>query len=84
MFGDGTTGTGISTNAIYIGFNNFAAGTGLVNGSVTLGHSEAFASAAVAPAVPEPATWAMMLIGFGAIGVAMRRSRKAKGALLTA
>jgi PEP-CTERM putative exosortase interaction domain len=26
--------------------------------------------------VPEPATWAMMLLGFGGIGVAMRRSRK--------
>ena len=26
-------------------------------------------------AVPEPATWAMMLLGFGAIGVAMRRRR---------
>jgi hypothetical protein len=29
-----------------------------------------------APAVPEPATWAMMLIGFGAVGYSMRRSRK--------
>ena len=28
-------------------------------------------------AVPEPATWAMMLIGFGAIGVSMRRRREA-------
>jgi PEP-CTERM motif len=27
-------------------------------------------------AVPEPATWAMMLLGFGGIGMAMRRSRK--------
>ena len=27
--------------------------------------------------VPEPATWAMMLLGFGAIGVAMRRRRSA-------
>jgi hypothetical protein len=27
-------------------------------------------------AVPEPATWAMMLLGFGAIGFAARRSRK--------
>jgi len=28
------------------------------------------------PAVPEPATWAMMLVGFGAAGAAMRRSRR--------
>lgn len=27
-------------------------------------------------AVPEPKTWGMMLLGFGAIGFAMRRSRK--------
>jgi hypothetical protein len=26
--------------------------------------------------VPEPGTWAMMLLGFGAVGVAMRRNRK--------
>ena len=26
--------------------------------------------------VPEPATWAMMLLGFGAIGVAIRRKRR--------
>ena len=33
---------------------------------------------AIAPAgaVPEPSTWAMMLIGFGAIGTAMRRGRR--------
>ncbi|MFD1612665.1 PEPxxWA-CTERM sorting domain-containing protein [Sphingomonas tabacisoli] len=28
-------------------------------------------------AVPEPATWAMMLAGFGMVGLAMRRSQKA-------
>jgi len=33
-------------------------------------------------AVPEPASWAMMLIGFGAIGVAMRRNRRRRGVLL--
>jgi len=27
-------------------------------------------------AVPEPGTWMMMLLGFGAMGVAMRRDRK--------
>lgn len=32
-------------------------------------------------AVPEPATWAMMLLGFGGIGMAMRRGRK-EGRLL--
>jgi hypothetical protein len=34
-------------------------------------------------AVPEPSTWAMMLIGFGAIGFAVRR-QKNKTALTTA
>jgi hypothetical protein len=29
----------------------------------------------VQPAVPEPATWAMMMLGFGAMGLAMRRRR---------
>jgi PEP-CTERM motif len=29
-----------------------------------------------AQAVPEPATWALMLLGFGGIGLAMRRRRK--------
>jgi hypothetical protein len=33
-------------------------------------------------AVPEPSTWAMMLIGFGAIGFAVRRQKRA--ALATA
>jgi hypothetical protein len=28
------------------------------------------------PAVPEPATWALMLLGFGGIGFAMRRQRR--------
>ena len=33
-------------------------------------------------AVPEPGTWAMMLLGFGAIGVGMRRRRRPAGTLL--
>jgi hypothetical protein len=28
------------------------------------------------PPVPEPATWALMLLGFGGVGMAMRRSRR--------
>jgi hypothetical protein len=34
------------------------------------------------PALPEPATWAMMLLGFGGIGMAMRRSKRRSSTLL--
>lgn len=33
-------------------------------------------------AVPEPATWGLMLLGFAGVGVAMRRKRKPNGALM--
>lgn len=33
------------------------------------------------PAVPEPATWAMLILGFGAVGVAARRRRSSRVAL---
>ena len=35
-------------------------------------------------AVPEPATWAMMLIGFGAMGVSLRRRRRTSNLLQAA
>ena len=38
----------------------------------------------VASAVPEPGTWAMMLIGFGAVGYSMRRKNKASLTFATA
>lgn len=44
----------------------------------------AFRTAAVTAAVPEPATWAMMLLGFGAIGVSLRRRRRTHDMLQTA
>jgi hypothetical protein len=46
--------------------------SGILSGNSTLTISQA------APgAVPEPGTWAMMLVGFGALGVSMRRRRRA-------
>lgn len=40
-------------------------------------NSEAFTlTSDSVPAVPEPATWAMMLLGFGGIGAEMRRRRR--------
>jgi hypothetical protein len=41
-------------------------GGGLVSGNASF----------YAAAVPEPATWALMLLGFGGIGMAMRRRRR--------
>ena len=35
-----------------------------------------------APAVPEPATWALMLVGFAGVGFQMRRSRKRAAPLM--
>lgn len=34
-------------------------------------------SSSISSAVPEPATWALMILGFGAVGYAMRRRPKA-------
>lgn len=75
------SGDSITTNAINIGFNNFAVGTGLKSGNIIVSSTTAaFTGAgAIHPAVPEPSTWAMMLIGFGAVGAAMRRRRKTAG-----
>ena len=44
-------------------------GTGTASGSVYSGNL-------TSTTVPEPATWAMMLLGFGAVGFAMRSRRK--------
>ena len=48
-------------------------------------HVDAFLSLSLAGAsicaVPEPATWALMFLGIGGIGAAMRRSRRQTGAL---
>jgi hypothetical protein len=54
-------------------FNAFADNLSLTTTTST--RSVNFAASSVA-AVPEPGTWAMMLLGFGAIGGAMRRNRR--------
>ena len=57
---------------------------GTEGGFVTLDNIQGWSNAVLyigdqPPAVPEPATWAMMLLGFGAAGTAMRRSRRRNG-----
>ena len=46
------------------------------DGTATFGHPTSNEIIATAGAIPEPATWAMMLAGFGAVGFAMRRRQK--------
>ena len=48
-----------------------------VTGNITSGPSASYSGTINFAAVPEPATWAMMLLGFGGIGMAMRRRRQA-------
>lgn len=60
-------GVNFSGTAYSIDFGGTAGFTGFDN--ITFG-------SATAGAVPEPSTWAMMLIGFGAVGFSMRRRRK--------
>jgi hypothetical protein len=63
VFSDSADITSISfTTSNSLDTNDFAIGPLELNG---------------VPGVPEPATWAMMIIGFGAIGLSMRSRRRA-------
>lgn len=48
------------------------------NGTISAFGPATSSPAAVAGAVPEPATWLMMIFGFGGIGFAMRRLAKVR------
>ncbi len=89
---DGTGATLFSSGLIQVGqlgnlssFYNVgltsANGIGLLFGpesyNVGVDNINFTVSSIVSSAVPEPATWAFMIFGFGAIGGAMRRQRKA-------
>ena len=65
--GTGCTGVAVCTQS-NVGLTPGAT----ISGPVTIGAS--FSSAIVTP-VPEPATWAMMLAGFGGLGALLRRRR---------
>ena len=61
-------GLPVQTNVFYLGYDDQVTGP-------DDNHDDLIIRATVSPAVPEPATWAMMLLGFGAAGFAMRRRR---------
>lgn len=57
------------------GVSNLVTGSQETSGGNTRTLTGTVSAAAVPAAVPEPATWAMMLVGFGAIGLGMRRKQ---------
>jgi hypothetical protein len=56
---------------------NQSLGTGSVSSSFTN------STVGTIPSAPEPSTWVMMALGFGALGYAASRQRKANGAVLS-
>lgn len=77
-FGNIQDNTGGSGNvSVFWLFDFGTAGAGSISLDHTRGFSNAalYTTAAPPPGVPEPATWAMMLIGFGAAGAGLRRRR---------
>ena len=67
---------GITTNALHLIFSNFLLGTDRLYGDVIISSTRAYIDNANS-ATPEPATWIQMITGFGLIGVAARRRKKA-------
>jgi hypothetical protein len=64
--------------SVYALANGNITGSSLVNGYVNIGNSSVtgatpFTPTVVTAPVPEPATWMMMIAGFGLTGAAMRR-----------
>lgn len=92
FIGDGLTGNGTGASQVFTApggatrlLLGFADAAGYVGSPGSYGDNSGdfrvtymLAGGAPAGAVPEPATWGMMLLGFGALGFAMRRRAKVR------
>jgi hypothetical protein len=80
--GDGLTGTGsgsvqqffapVGATRLYLGA---ADGAGWFNNSGVSNVTITYTPTVIQGGVPEPASWALMIVGFGTVGMAMRRRR---------
>jgi hypothetical protein len=86
----GSNGPGahsLNTSAFYIGlspdfgareFDGSIGGVAVFNTQLTGEQIDGlYHSSAIGPGVPEPAAWALLLIGFGGLGAELRRKRRA-------
>ena len=78
VIGGGDLFTGSASNPV------FNTGTFNLSGGFTAGPATLTITRAAVAAVPEPAAWAMMLVGFGAMGVSLRRRRRTNNLLQAA
>ncbi len=82
-------GGGLQLNTLSLGTLYDLAGSQLFSGTTsnptfilgnysmsTYGSEDHLYSLSISSAVPEPATWTMMMLGFGAIGLALRQRRR--------
>ena len=86
-FGAGQGGPGVGIQGGVTGFFLFNIGTPIESITTALSASSGavlYQTGNPPPAVPEPGTWAMMLLGFGAIGFSMRSRRRRSGLLAQA
>jgi hypothetical protein len=85
--GTGTSGQIAAAAAFFppnngaFSFNSFTTSftITILSGPATLDYAQIDYSLLSPAAVPEPATWAMMIIGFGGVGALMRRNRRDRG-----
>jgi len=68
---NGSNFIGISPTTLQQGRYTIAV-RGTATGATSIGSSISFS----APAVPEPATWGLMLVGFGVVGAGLRSRRR--------
>ncbi len=69
----------MTTNAVHIALDDYLFNGRLLTGDIILGQSKASVTGYVPAvvAVPEPASWALMIGGLGLVGVSMRRRKTA-------